>query len=373
MKLKTKSPEDILCAVGTSYVLMDPTGLICAAGGPLALRLPGELAAGQSIFASFALMTGLEATFGPLLKGEQDPLIWPNIELADLAPGLIFDVQLKALDNQLILTLTERTDQAILDQHVMQTRNDLELTKQALRRAREEAELANQSKDQLLLLLRETVREPLTALITATHNLGNDLAGQDLDLEVQAKAALNEGQRLLELLDSLLEMTDGAAGGFLTFVEELQAPRAIQLAKRAIAKIGLNNELGAKGIDADPLASASSTRLSFDPRGFQQLVEVLSHTIVAHGGENLVWKGPNLEKNLWIIGLEIGAPFFDQALIQALQNPSTYIKTGADPNVIHTALLLCATGIACQWQEETQFLRLAAPVLGVEESAPNPI
>lgn len=347
--------EAVLRASGTTFAIVSSDGQVLNAGGVLA----EGFVIGAPVADAFPLLVGMEWMFAALIAGDEPALTWPNLSLETLASGQVFDARLNAMGDGLILTLTERTFQAGIDQQVMQARNDLSLAKTALRQAREAAELANQSKDQLLLLLREKVREPLTTLITATHGLSNDLVGQDRALQQQAQSALSEGARLLELLDSLLEIADGAAGGFSSFVEELGAPRALQLAVSAAEKASV----ACSFVSQNLTAANSGTRLSLDPRRFGELVEALSLLLRDHGAERLVWTGPAVEGSLWILRLDVGQGLVNTEIINALRQPSPYIRTGSSPSIMHVALLLRATGITCQWQEESTSLRLAVPIL----------
>ncbi len=85
---------------------------------------------------------------------------------------------------------------------------------ETLRRAKDEAEAASQTKSRFLAVMSHELRTPLNAIIGFSEVIKDQLLGQDADARYRAYAAdiFSSGQHLLELINDILDLSKVEAG-----------------------------------------------------------------------------------------------------------------------------------------------------------------
>jgi len=85
---------------------------------------------------------------------------------------------------------------------------------ETLRRAKDEAEAASQTKSRFLAVMSHELRTPLNAIIGFSEVIKDQLLGQDADSRYRAYAAdiFSSGQHLLELINDILDLSKVEAG-----------------------------------------------------------------------------------------------------------------------------------------------------------------
>ena len=344
--------SDALAVTELTLVSLTAQGQIEHAEGPYACLFTVD----EQIIDMMPFLAGLESELELIVRGDRPTLNLPNMSLPQAAPGETFDLRLAAHQDGLILALQARGAQAEVDQSLMQARNDLHLLVRERDAARRAAEVANRSKDQLLLMMREHVRDPLASLCMTLDTLQPELRLLDPALADLAQSSGGEARSVLRALDALVGASDVAAGLSALQAQEVSAKEAWRLVQRAGRKVGA--EVPAEIGQGD-------MRLALNLDRFGQLMECLL-TLVP--GANL--KEPTQEADFWILALSNLPEVADhRAALSKLAQPTFYLQEGAgeaEPTMLLAALLLRAQGLSCTLNADT--LELAVPILG----APSP-
>ncbi|MDE2007679.1 MAG: PAS-domain containing protein, partial [Rhodospirillales bacterium] len=162
----------------------------------------------------------------------------------------------------------------------------------ALRRARDAAEAASGAKSRFLATMSHELRTPLNAVIGYAEALAREgaaLGGPTADYADAIEAA---GRKLLDLIDTLLDVARLEGGGFALAEEEVEIPRLIHTSLRQFAPVASAGEiaLAAETIAPDdtwPRILADRRRLA------QALHHLLSNAVkfTEPGGEVRVGAG----------------------------------------------------------------------------------
>lgn len=340
---------DALSAAELTVANLSSGGKIEGSAGPFASLFQ----AGDQIAEALPLLAGLQSELEDIAAGTSPSLHLPNMSLPQAAPGETFDLRLAAGGGGLILALQARGQQAEVDQSLMQARNDLHLLARERDAARRAAEGANRTKDQLLLIMREHVRDPLASLCMTLDTLQPDLGLLDPTLADLAQASGAEARGVLRALDALVGASDAAAGLSALHAQEVSAGEAWRLLQRAgrKAKTDIPPNLG---------IGDAELRLALDPDKFEQLMECLL-TLTA-GAEVQV---PKQAGPFWVISLtNLPEDPGRRAALAHLAQPTVYLQeeaSQAEPTLLMATLLLRAMGLACFIEADR--LELALPIL----------
>lgn len=360
--------DAVLRSLGLSFAHINIDGRIVRHGGPGAGLLPIDAVLTDLI----PLFVGIEDEMVDLAAGHIDPINWPNMALPQLASNHIYDLRLGPAvtdgdQPHLLLTLVDRGLQAKADREVMQARNDAQLLETRLIEARESAELANQTKDQLVLLLRDHIREPLGLHLSHARQLAKETGGLHRRLSAMAGASVAEGERLLHMLDSLLDLTGAAAGALSPNAEETSADEALRLFQSGIYDAATLDEIGEDRLRVSLIqADWTKVSLSLDAPRFQHLIQVLSAYVAARLPQ-VHWSGPSFRGDFFMLNLDLADLSEDQELAACVTRPATYLHSGGpNPGLMLIALLLRSMGLACRFDRDQARLGLALPILPPE-------
>lgn len=191
----------------------------------------------------------------------------------------------------LVQTVTDTTEQSVIEQAHIQQRNELRLLKERLSQqnvelARTNAELrrANRLKDEFLAGISHEVRTPLSAILGLTELLRTQIVGSLNSEQVEMLRRIEEsGRHLLAVINDLLDLAKIEAGRF-----ELE-PRLIAAHQVCQASVRMINELALRKhqqvhINLDPRVEV----LYADERRLRQaLINLLSNAVkfTPPGGE----------------------------------------------------------------------------------------
>lgn len=163
-------------------------------------------------------LVGYEDSLMALRRSEQDGFRLPRVRFAvgDGAEPRIYSIRASAAaaPGHVILLFQDATDLGTLEQKVLQQRNELALTQQALQAASDKADAANRAKSAFLANVSHELRTPLTVIIGNTEILmGRAMA----DFEPGRLAEFitdthDNGVFLLEMINDLLDLSKAEAG-----------------------------------------------------------------------------------------------------------------------------------------------------------------
>ncbi len=250
-----------------AYLVADRTFRIRLIGGFQGVFADQPPQIGDSLFDLLPELIGNESTLHDILAGNTSRLQLPNVNRSG-AHGEVRYLRLLTLPyfnvhgqiEGLVQTITDTTDQSIVEQMHIQQRNELRLLKERLSRqnielARTNAELqrANRLKDEFLAGISHEVRTPLSAILGLAELLHGQIVGPLNDEQVDMLRRIDEsGRHLLAIINDLLELAKIEAGRF-----ELE-PRLTAAHQVCHASVRMINELA--------LRKSQRVRVNLDPR-----------------------------------------------------------------------------------------------------------
>lgn len=184
-----------------SLVIVEPDRLISAVSGPLARSLP----VGTNVDRKLPFLTGIDAAGLP----DGQALTLPNMRHAGDGNGAaVYQVTIDALGDtgRLAVLMEDRTDRAVLEQRVMQSRNELALAHRALAEAREQAVRANLLKDRILGLVAHDLRAPLASVVQALELIREADAVSDPVMARLVAEEVEACRQSIGLIEDLLDI-----------------------------------------------------------------------------------------------------------------------------------------------------------------------
>jgi signal transduction histidine kinase len=168
-----------------------------------------------------------------------------------------------------LLLFQDATEVAALEQRVLQQRNELALTEQALRQAKLEAEAANRAKSSFLGNVSHELRTPLNVIIGNTEIL-SDQDPPDMEPAERERYLIDihdSGVYLLDLINDLLDLSKAEAGRMALIEEKIDLASLIE---EALSMVGAQPY--ATGLDFTREIERPPPRLFADRRGIKQVL-----------------------------------------------------------------------------------------------------
>lgn len=192
---------------------------------------------------SLPFLVGYEDVLDALRGGAVTDFTLPNVAVGcsgrDAAP--VFDVRLfaGAQPGDVVVVVQDVSAAAVLEQRVVQTRNELALAQRALVRARQEAEAANAAKSAFLNMVSHDLRTPLNVIMGNAEILGDEV-GRLPEIEYMrpfVEDVRDNGRYLLDLITDLLDVARGEAGMLDLDLEMVAPADAVDEALRLVTAL----------------------------------------------------------------------------------------------------------------------------------------
>lgn len=281
-----------------AYLVVDRSFRIRSVGGYQRLFADQPPQIGDSLFDLLPELIGNEDILNNILAGTVSRFHLPHVNRS-AANGDVRYLRLLAIPHinangridGLVQTVTDTTDQSIIEQAHVQQRNELRLLKERLSRqnielARTNAELrrANRLKDEFLAGISHEVRTPLSAILGLAELLHAQIVGPLNDEQIEMLRRIDEsGRHLLAVINDLLDLAKIEAGRFELEPRLIAAHQVCQASMRMVNELALRKNLRVH-MNLDPRVEA----LHADERRLRQaLINLLSNAVkfTPPGGE----------------------------------------------------------------------------------------
>jgi signal transduction histidine kinase len=219
--------ERLIDAGALGIVLLDSKLRVVARHGTLVEWVPLDLAVGEAL----PFLVGYEDVLEAVGRGRDESFHLAKIRLSGVERGETSVYSIHAFasveTDGVLLLFQDATEVAMLEQRVLQQRNELALTQKALNRAKLDAESANRAKSAFLANVSHELRTPLNVIIGDAEILRDQTpAGMDsAELETYLSDIHDSGLFLLELINDLLDLSKAEAGR-MELIEEAVLPYA---------------------------------------------------------------------------------------------------------------------------------------------------
>jgi signal transduction histidine kinase len=296
-------------------------------------------------------LVGYENVLDAVSSGREDSLHLPKIGLAGDGGNLssVFSVHAYPIGHGegVLLLFHNVTEVAALEQRVLQHRNELALTEQALRRAKLEAELANRAKSAFLANVSHELRTPLNVIIGNAEILsGLDLSNLEPgEREGYVLDIHDSGIYLLDMINDLLDLSKAEAGRIELIEEEVDLARIVDEALSMVSIQPYATGLTFKQeIEPQPLALFADGR-----RVKQILLNLLTNAakFTAAGGFVTVRAFRNQDRALAIQVIDTGIGIAQEDLakltepfVQVVQADGSRRGTGLGLHLVRTLVEL---------------------------------
>ncbi len=281
-----------------AYLVVDRSFRIRSIGGYRQLFTDQPPQIGDSLFDWFPELIGNEDVLHNILAGNVSRLHLPHVNRSAVN-GEARYLRLLTLPHLnehgqidgLVQTVTDTTEQSVIEQAHVQQRNELRLLKDRLSRqnielARTNAELrrANRLKDEFLAGISHEVRTPLSAILGLAELLRTQIVGSLNEEQVDMLRRIEEsGRHLLAVINDLLDLAKIEAGRFELEPRLIAAHQVCHASVRMIRELALRKHQQVH-INLDPRVEA----LHADERRLRQaLINLLSNAVkfTPPGGE----------------------------------------------------------------------------------------
>jgi len=281
-----------------AYLAVDRSFRIRSIGGYRQLFADRPPQIGDLLFDLLPELLGSEDILNDILAGNVSRLHLPHVnrngDHGDVRYMRLLTLPHLNANGQidgLMQTITDTTDQSLIEQAHIQQRNELRLLKDRLSRqnielARTNAELrrANRLKDEFLAGISHEVRTPLSAILGLAELLHAKIVGPLNDEQMEMLSRIEEsGRHLLAVINDLLDLAKIEAGRVELEPRLTAAHEVCQSSIRMINELALRKNQRVH-INLDPQVAA----LYADERRLRQaLINLLSNAVkfTPPGGE----------------------------------------------------------------------------------------
>lgn len=220
------------------------------------------LAAGRLATETIPFLTGLDDVLEEIADGRRPSFAMPRVafqEGALLGKTLSVDVTPSEEPGKLQILFRDETEQAGLEQNVLQQRNELELANGALSEARKQAEAALREKASFLANISHDLKTPLQVIMGNAEILRGDLPEEER--EAFLRDVLDNSAFLLALITDLLDASALDADQFKLVEETVDVgallervlSTARQMPKGDGRHFALHVDDGHPALQADPM------------------------------------------------------------------------------------------------------------------------
>jgi signal transduction histidine kinase len=267
--------ERLIDAGALGIVLLDSKLRVVARHGTLVEWVPLDLAVGEAL----PFLVGYEDVLEAVGRGRDESFHLAKIRLSGVERGETSVYSIHAFasveTDGVLLLFQDATEVAMLEQRVLQQRNELALTQKALNRAKLDAESANRAKSAFLANVSHELRTPLNVIIGDAEILRDQTpAGMDsAELETYLSDIHDSGLFLLELINDLLDLSKAEAGR-MELIEE-----AVDVGDLIAEAVAMAEALPyAKGLEFTQVVEPAHITLLADGRRLKQvLLNLLSN------------------------------------------------------------------------------------------------
>ena len=243
-------------------------------------RLVEWVEVGSTLSEAVPALFGYEDLLGEVRQGARDGFSLPRVRFpGPTEAACLFSIRAFRTEasGEIALLFQDVTELGLMEQKVVQQRNELALAEKALREAKDKADGANRAKSAFLANVSHELRTPLNVIIGNAEILcGRDLAAMKPDQRDGFLSDIHDnGVYLLELINDLLDLSKAEAGR-VDLIEEIFEPELLLQETLAMAQAlpyaqGLALELA----ESEPLPRLRADRL----RVKQILVNLLTNAV----------------------------------------------------------------------------------------------
>jgi PAS domain S-box-containing protein len=197
----------------------------------------------------------------------------------------------------------------------------------ALRRAKEEAELANRAKSEFLANMSHELRTPLNAVIGFAEILDNRMFGPlgNEKYDVYVDDILESGQHLLDVINDILDLSKTESDAFTLQESEIDVDLMIGSAVRMAS-----DRAKAEGVEVrqEPFGDGSVCLVADERRIKQVLINLLTNAIKFTGGDGRVVVEARRTDDAFQICVSDTGPGIDPGRIEEMFEPFAQENSG---------------------------------------------
>ncbi len=169
-------------------------------------RLVSKILPGRPAYETLSVLAGLDDVLDEIATGERSSFSLPRVTLKEgpLADRMLsLDIAPSDMSGSVQILLKDEVELGGMEQRVLQQRNELALTSQALKEAKERAEAALRAKASFLANISHDLKTPLQVIIGNAEILRANLPEEEREAFLQD--VLDNSNFLLALITDLLD------------------------------------------------------------------------------------------------------------------------------------------------------------------------
>ncbi len=278
---------------------------------------------GVALSEAVPALFGYEDLLGELRQGRRDGFSLPRIRFPvsanDDDPFFSIRAFRIAASGEIALLFQDVTELGLMEQKVVQQRNELALAQQALREARDKADSANRAKSAFLANVSHELRTPLTVIIGNAEILRDrDVAAMEPTQRAGFLVDIHDnGVFLLELINDLLDLSKAEAGRIDLIEEVFQPEVLLEDVLTMVRALPYADGVSLKLERAGPLPLLCADRL----RVKQILINLLTNAVkfTADGGTVVITAEREPDGGLSVIVADSGVGMSEDDLARVAQ------------------------------------------------------